>query len=326
LMTLTLISRIGGDEYVVLLPNTTEQTAAEILERIRRQLDGKEILAGRRALALGTATKTKMEERIHDVFDVAEDHMYREKTGRTVIEVNEFLHHPVYSWMIGNIDGRITSEPRGSGVWECKVPGMRNFMVCKNEGPLPYHMIQMMHYLEVDRDSWGSFSIFNAELWEMVNFDVEKDEEFVGLIIEKEREFWKYVEEGVPPPEEEEAGKKILLPKVNFETEVVKIDSEGWLDATRTFRLARQLREEAEEVENESKERLINLMTVNKAEVAEGGGMRCYYRESKGKRTFDHKAFKDDHPDIDLAPWFKEGVPTRIFKPYFLREGAVSDE
>lgn len=252
--------------------------------------------------------------------------MYREKTGRTVIEVNEFLHHPVYSWMIGNIDGRITSEPRGSGVWECKVPGMRNFMVCKNEGPLPYHMIQMMHYLEVDRDSWGSFSIFNAELWEMVNFDVEKDEEFVGLIIEKEREFWKYVEEGVPPPEEEEAGKKILLPKVNFETEVVKIDSEGWLDATRTFRLARQLREEAEEVENESKERLINLMTVNKAEVAEGGGMRCYYRESKGKRTFDHKAFKDDHPDIDLAPWFKEGVPTRIFKPYFLREGAVSDE
>jgi diguanylate cyclase (GGDEF)-like protein/putative nucleotidyltransferase with HDIG domain len=77
-----IISRIGGDEYVVLLPNTTEQTAAEILERIRRQLDGKEILAGRRALALGTASKTKMEERIHDVFDLAEDRMYREKTLR----------------------------------------------------------------------------------------------------------------------------------------------------------------------------------------------------------------------------------------------------
>ena len=77
-----IISRIGGDEYVVLLPNTTEQTAAEILERIRTRLDGKEILAGRRALALGTATKTKMEERIHDVFDLAEDLMYREKTLR----------------------------------------------------------------------------------------------------------------------------------------------------------------------------------------------------------------------------------------------------
>lgn len=75
-----IISRIGGDEYVVLLPNTSEQAAAMIVERIRKQLDGKEILAGSRALALGIATKTTMEERIHDVFDLAEDRMYREKT------------------------------------------------------------------------------------------------------------------------------------------------------------------------------------------------------------------------------------------------------
>ena len=64
----------------MLLPNTSEQTANQILERIRVQLDGKEILAGRRALALGVATKATKEEKIHDVFDLAEDRMYREKT------------------------------------------------------------------------------------------------------------------------------------------------------------------------------------------------------------------------------------------------------
>nr|WP_321294504.1 diguanylate cyclase [uncultured Sphaerochaeta sp.] len=75
-----IVSRIGGDEFVVLLPNTSEVIAVQIVERIRKDLDGKEILAGSRALALGIGTKTTMKDRIHDVFEQAEDRMYREKT------------------------------------------------------------------------------------------------------------------------------------------------------------------------------------------------------------------------------------------------------
>lgn len=250
--------------------------------------------------------------------------MYIEETGRMVEVVPEMLRHPVHTWMIGNIDGRIIGERLGT--WECKVPGMKNYMKCKNEGPLEYYMIQMMHYLGVNNDQWGSFSIFNAELWEMTNFDVERDDEFIGMLMAKESEFMDNVKNGTPPTPTTVKEDKLLLPKVNYESEVVKIDSEGWLDAVRTFRLARQLREEAEEVENGAKERLINLMTINNAEVAEGGGIRCYYRESKGRKTFDYKAFMDSHPDMDLQPWFKVGNSSKTFKTYFISRGSAYDE
>jgi diguanylate cyclase (GGDEF)-like protein/PAS domain S-box-containing protein/putative nucleotidyltransferase with HDIG domain len=79
-----IISRIGGDEFVILLPNTGSNTAQEIVDRILHNLDSKGVLAGRRSIALGWATKTLKEERIHDLFDAAEDRMYRQKTlGRT---------------------------------------------------------------------------------------------------------------------------------------------------------------------------------------------------------------------------------------------------
>lgn len=77
-----IISRIGGDEFVILLPNTSNATAQEVVERIQANLDQKSVLAGRRSIALGWATKTGRDERIHDMFDVAEDRMYRQKTLR----------------------------------------------------------------------------------------------------------------------------------------------------------------------------------------------------------------------------------------------------
>ena len=148
----------------------------------------------------------------------------------------------------------------------------------------------------------------------------------IGMLMAKESEFMDNVKNGTPPTPTTVKEDKLLLPKVNYESEVVKIDSEGWLDAVRTFRLARQLREEAEEVENGAKERLINLMTINNAEVAEGGGIRCYYRESKGRKTFDYKAFMDSHPDMDLQPWFKVGNSSKTFKTYFISRGSAYDE
>lgn len=77
-----IISRIGGDEFVVLLPNTGSETTQKVVERIQQNLDQKGVLAGRRSIALGWATKTDKDERIHDMFDAAEDRMYRQKTLR----------------------------------------------------------------------------------------------------------------------------------------------------------------------------------------------------------------------------------------------------
>ena len=45
----------------------------------------------------------------------------------------------------------------------------------------------------------GAFAIFNAEMWELIHFDVERDNELIELIIERDEAFWKLVQDGTPP-------------------------------------------------------------------------------------------------------------------------------
>ncbi|MCK9548904.1 MAG: HD domain-containing protein, partial [Sphaerochaeta sp.] len=74
--------RIGGDEFVILLPHHTEVQTDLIGSAILESLNRQTIFAGRQAIALGTATRHSIEEPIHEVFDRAEDQMYQQKVLR----------------------------------------------------------------------------------------------------------------------------------------------------------------------------------------------------------------------------------------------------
>ena len=244
--------------------------------------------------------------------------IYAEQTGRTVIPEPVQLKHPDYPYMLGNIDRWVIDPARGKGIGEFKAPNMKTYLKCKHNGPLDYYMIQLQHYLGLSKSDFGSFGIFSAELWELCTFDVDKDAEFFGIILDACQTFWRHVENGTPPEIAASQQKELKLPPVDVNTEIVKITSEGWADAVHTYRVARELREEAEEIEKSSQQRLINLMEVNNAVVAEGAGLRVYYKEQAGRKTFDHKAFAAAHPDMKLDPWYKVGANIRAFRPYFI--------
>ena len=74
-----IISRIGGDEFVVLLPKTSYQDAYAMVERIKDRethfnLHGLEI-----SISFGVATKTSQATSMAKVFREAEDGMYKNK-------------------------------------------------------------------------------------------------------------------------------------------------------------------------------------------------------------------------------------------------------
>ena len=74
-----IIARFGGDEFVILLPNTTTGDAELLLERIVKSL-GKESIQGiDLSVAFGIATKLAEEENIDFISRQAEDSMYRHK-------------------------------------------------------------------------------------------------------------------------------------------------------------------------------------------------------------------------------------------------------
>lgn len=74
-----MVCRWGGDEFLVVLPNTSAQTAEKIINRIKRacQAYGTEHL--RLSIALGSATKETTEESLNRVIKEAEERMYRQK-------------------------------------------------------------------------------------------------------------------------------------------------------------------------------------------------------------------------------------------------------
>ncbi len=75
-----VIARQGGDEFVVVLPQTPIEAAEEIVDRIRENREdykvGDEVTI---SIALGTASKNEVDEDIYDVLNRAEDRMYSDK-------------------------------------------------------------------------------------------------------------------------------------------------------------------------------------------------------------------------------------------------------
>ena len=72
-----VITRWGGDEFIILMPNTTHKEAQVVCNRIRENcLDAYEGGPVPLSIALGTATKTTMSDDLRDILRIADKRMY----------------------------------------------------------------------------------------------------------------------------------------------------------------------------------------------------------------------------------------------------------
>ncbi len=78
-----IIARIGGDEFVILLPKTDSEQAAIIVNRINHILSKDKLDSIIMSVSLGWATKKTAMEDMTDVYKKAEDDMYRRKLSES---------------------------------------------------------------------------------------------------------------------------------------------------------------------------------------------------------------------------------------------------
>jgi diguanylate cyclase (GGDEF)-like protein/PAS domain S-box-containing protein len=74
-----IVARIGGDEFVILLPKTPLTEAEKIVERIMKKISSQKLGNIVASASFGCASKLKPEEEMAKVFKKAEDNMYRKK-------------------------------------------------------------------------------------------------------------------------------------------------------------------------------------------------------------------------------------------------------
>ena len=74
-----IVSRIGGDEFVIILPGTDSTNAYQIIERINRNMKDMKVNDISTTISFGFATKNTKNENIMEIFNEAENNMYKNK-------------------------------------------------------------------------------------------------------------------------------------------------------------------------------------------------------------------------------------------------------
>ncbi len=85
-----IIARIGGDEFIILLPKTELEDARKIMGRIKDEISTEQIFAIKASISMGTSTKVNINQNILTIMEDAENRMYQDKsTNRKNINTNQ---------------------------------------------------------------------------------------------------------------------------------------------------------------------------------------------------------------------------------------------
>ncbi|WP_186422196.1 HD domain-containing phosphohydrolase [Lacrimispora celerecrescens] len=94
-----IISRLGGDEFIILSPNTDAAEIKELIGRINERTKHEAVHKITLSVSFGYSVKCRAEESILDVLRKAEDYMYKKKLlvsagirGKTIYTVMAALH------------------------------------------------------------------------------------------------------------------------------------------------------------------------------------------------------------------------------------------
>ncbi len=91
-----IISRAGGDEFLILLPKTSRDTALQILERIKTECKNNPLDFIQISISFGLATKESKDVNLIDLYKKAESNMYHNKLAESKaakLSIIKFLTH-----------------------------------------------------------------------------------------------------------------------------------------------------------------------------------------------------------------------------------------
>jgi putative phage-type endonuclease len=121
---------------------------------------------------------------------------FADKTEKRVTEFHAVLRHPHHDFMLANIDGWLPEENAGL---ECKnTEGFNRDDWANDQAPIEY-VLQTNHYMAcTGARRWYIAVLING--WDLQVRVVERDEEIISMLIEREEYFWRqHVQAKIPP-------------------------------------------------------------------------------------------------------------------------------
>jgi diguanylate cyclase (GGDEF)-like protein/PAS domain S-box-containing protein len=89
-----IVARVGGDEFAILLPETSEDTVKRTLERIRKKVQdyNENVSELPLSISIGYAVRTSPEIAMSSIFEEADNNMYREKLHSRLSARSSIVH------------------------------------------------------------------------------------------------------------------------------------------------------------------------------------------------------------------------------------------
>lgn len=105
-----IIARVGGDEFIILLPKTNSRETDVIINRIYDEVEKVEYKSIRGSIALGKATKTKAVDDFKEILKEADEVMYLNKNLSQKVGQIHQLHNIIETFHIKSERERIHSQ------------------------------------------------------------------------------------------------------------------------------------------------------------------------------------------------------------------------
>ena len=100
-----IICRVGGDEFVILLPNVGEKVIKKILERIKEESQNTKLDSVIVSLAIGYSTKNSKDKDISGVYKEADNNMYKNK-----LKYGKIMRNKTIETVLLNINNKYDNE------------------------------------------------------------------------------------------------------------------------------------------------------------------------------------------------------------------------
>lgn len=137
--------------------------------------------------------------------------------GRTVKGEQVQYRDPTRPWLIYHADAMMPKwsplpgggmDHEGPGVWEAKAPGSHVASQMRENGMTGPYICQGQAGMHVAGAAlgapieWGTFGYWDYDEWDLVAFDVGRNQRFIDDMLERLDYFWaEYVIKDVPPPD-----------------------------------------------------------------------------------------------------------------------------
>lgn len=220
---------------------------------------------------------------------------FQKRTGYKVTNYNFIIRSKKYPFMFANIDRLIyIDDEKEYAILECKTANEFQSKRWKDDEVPDEYYLQCQHYLAIT----GLNTAYIAALIggnKFIYKKIQRDEELIKIMIEKEEEFWNNVVNRIPP---QAVNTKEIVKIYNEETKGKTIE----LDTVKEIEELEEIDEEIKTLEE--KKEMLKARIMEKMKDAEEGivntpaGIKKVLWKTIIQQKFDSNKFKIENPEL----------------------------